>query len=74
VSIMDRDGEAVPPDERDGDQIDLVMLRRLSVVALMARGYTAKEIARYHRVSVRTVWYDIQRVNPEAGRRVMQAG
>jgi DNA-binding NarL/FixJ family response regulator len=70
---MNRDGEAVPVEDRDGDEIDLMTLRRLSVVALYARGYTAKEIARYHRVSVRTVWYDLQRVNPEAGRRVLQA-
>jgi transposase len=73
VSVMDRMGVAVHADDRDVPTVDLKQLRRLGMLALYARGVPVREIAAHYRVTRMTVWREIQKVNPEAGRRVLQA-
>jgi hypothetical protein len=75
VSVTDDMGIGVDADdERRAPGVDLAEFRRLSMVALYAQGQPVGRIAQTFGVHRVTVWREVRKVDPEAGRRVMQAG
>ncbi len=73
ATIVTEDGAQVDPTTVDlfGGSIDPRRFRRLLIVHLYARGWSIADLADLFGVSRRTVYYELQRIEPEVGERVL---